>query len=74
MELGATDYLERPEPQDLAWVVDTQMRRVQRSDLSLGLLMPYLAIVYPSRRQKGTLMRVNRSWERCDSVALTKRR
>ena len=28
MDLGATDYLERPEPQDLAWVVDTQMRRV----------------------------------------------
>ena len=28
MELGATDYLERPEPQDLAWIVDTQMRRV----------------------------------------------
>ncbi len=36
--------------------------------------MSYLAIVYPSRRQKGTLMRVNRSWERCDSGALTKRR
>jgi DNA-binding NtrC family response regulator len=27
MDLGATDYLERPEPQDLAWVVDTQIRR-----------------------------------------------
>ena len=28
MDLGAIDYLERPEPHDLAWVVDTQMRRV----------------------------------------------
>lgn len=27
MELGASDYLERPEPQDLAWVVDTQLLR-----------------------------------------------
>jgi FixJ family two-component response regulator len=29
MELGATDYLEGPEPQDLAWVVDTQMHRAE---------------------------------------------
>ncbi len=28
MDLGATDYLERPDPQDMVWVVDTQMRRV----------------------------------------------
>jgi len=28
MDLGALDYLERPEPRDLVWVVDTQMRRV----------------------------------------------
>jgi DNA-binding NtrC family response regulator len=27
MDLGAVDYLERPEPRDLAWVVDTQMLR-----------------------------------------------
>ena len=28
MDLGAVDYLERPKPQDMLWVVDTQMRRV----------------------------------------------
>jgi DNA-binding NtrC family response regulator len=28
MDLGAIDYLERPDPQDMVWVVDTQMRRV----------------------------------------------
>ena len=27
MDLGAIDYLERPEPHDLAWVVDTQILR-----------------------------------------------
>jgi DNA-binding NtrC family response regulator len=27
MDLGAADYLERPEPSDLAWVVDTQILR-----------------------------------------------
>jgi FixJ family two-component response regulator len=27
MELGAVDYLERPEPDDLGWVVETQLRR-----------------------------------------------
>lgn len=27
MDLGATDYLERPEPRDMVWVVDTQMLR-----------------------------------------------
>jgi len=27
MDLGAVDYLERPEPRDLVWVVDTQMLR-----------------------------------------------
>ncbi|MGO8732164.1 MAG: response regulator [Terriglobia bacterium] len=27
MDLGAIDYLERPEPRDLAWVVDTHMPR-----------------------------------------------
>jgi len=27
MDLGAVDYLERPEPRDMAWVVDSQMRR-----------------------------------------------
>lgn len=28
MDLGAIDYLERPEPRDMVWVVNTQMRRV----------------------------------------------
>jgi DNA-binding NtrC family response regulator len=28
MNLGASDYLERPDPQDLLWVLDTEMRRV----------------------------------------------
>jgi DNA-binding NtrC family response regulator len=27
MDLGAIDYLERPEPHDLAWVVETQITR-----------------------------------------------
>ncbi len=27
MDLGASDYLERPEPRDLVWVVNTQMNR-----------------------------------------------
>ena len=27
MELGAVDYLERPEPDHLGWVVETQLRR-----------------------------------------------
>ena len=27
MDLGAIDYLERPDPQDLVWVVDTQILR-----------------------------------------------
>ena len=27
MDLGAIDYLERPEPHDLVWVVDTQILR-----------------------------------------------
>ena len=27
MELGVVDYLERPEPDDLGWVVETQLRR-----------------------------------------------
>jgi len=27
MELGAVDYLERPEPDDLEWVLETQLRR-----------------------------------------------
>ena len=27
MDLGAADYLERPAPNDLAWVVETQIRR-----------------------------------------------
>jgi DNA-binding NtrC family response regulator len=27
MDLGAFDYLEKPEPRDLAWVVDTQILR-----------------------------------------------
>ena len=27
MDLGAVDYLERPEPDDLGWVVETQLRR-----------------------------------------------
>ena len=31
MELGAVDYLERPQPDDLGWVVETQMRRRDRA-------------------------------------------
>jgi DNA-binding NtrC family response regulator len=27
MDLGAIDYLERPDPQDMLWVVSTQIRR-----------------------------------------------
>jgi len=27
MELGAVDYLERPEPDDIVWVLETQLRR-----------------------------------------------
>jgi DNA-binding NtrC family response regulator len=27
MELGAVDYLERPEPDDIEWVLETQVRR-----------------------------------------------
>jgi|ERR1017187_5025763 DNA-binding NtrC family response regulator len=27
MDLGAIDYLVRPEPPDMAWVIDTQLRR-----------------------------------------------
>ena len=29
MDMGAIDYLERPEPHDLAWVVDTQILRTR---------------------------------------------
>jgi DNA-binding response OmpR family regulator len=29
MDLGAMDYLERPEFEDLQWVLETQMRRIQ---------------------------------------------
>jgi DNA-binding NtrC family response regulator len=29
MDLGAIDYLERPDPQDMVWVLETQMRRVE---------------------------------------------
>ena len=36
MDLGATDYLERPDPRDLAWVVETQMRRATAPALSAG--------------------------------------
>ncbi|MGD0130250.1 MAG: response regulator [Terriglobia bacterium] len=28
MDLGAIDYLERPEPEDMAWVVNAQIHRV----------------------------------------------
>ena len=27
MDLGAIDYLESPTPQDMAWILDTQMRK-----------------------------------------------
>lgn len=27
MDLGAVDYLERPEPDDLRWVLETELRR-----------------------------------------------
>ena len=33
MELGATDYLEEPEPWDLAWVVETQLLRSEMGRL-----------------------------------------
>ena len=29
MDLGASDYLERPDPEDVLWVLDTQMRRAE---------------------------------------------
>lgn len=29
MDLGAIDYLERPDPKDMLWVLDTQMRRAE---------------------------------------------
>jgi two-component system NtrC family response regulator len=29
MDLGASDYLERPDPQDMLWVLDTEMRRAE---------------------------------------------
>jgi DNA-binding NtrC family response regulator len=29
MDLGAIDYLERPEPRDIVWVVNTQMHRAR---------------------------------------------
>ena len=29
MDLGASDYLELPDPQDMLWVLDTQMRRAE---------------------------------------------
>ncbi len=29
MDLGAIDYLERPEPQDMVWEVDTQIHRAE---------------------------------------------
>jgi len=29
MELGAVDYLERPEFEDLRWTLETQLRRIQ---------------------------------------------
>jgi FixJ family two-component response regulator len=27
MELGAVDYLERPEPDEIGWMLETQLRR-----------------------------------------------
>jgi DNA-binding NtrC family response regulator len=29
MDLGASDYLERPDPQGMLWVIDTEMRRAE---------------------------------------------
>jgi len=29
MDLGASDYLERPDPRDVLWVLDTEMRRAE---------------------------------------------
>ncbi|SPE31954.1 hypothetical protein SBA2_640045 [Acidobacteriia bacterium SbA2] len=29
MDLGASDYLEQPDPQDMLWVLDTEMRRAE---------------------------------------------
>lgn len=34
MDLGAIDYLERPEPEDVAWVLETQLKRPH--DLLVG--------------------------------------
>jgi DNA-binding NtrC family response regulator len=31
MDAGAIDYLERPDPKDMLWVLDTQMRRAESS-------------------------------------------
>jgi DNA-binding NtrC family response regulator len=31
MDAGAIDYLERPDPEDMLWVLDTQMRRAESS-------------------------------------------
>jgi DNA-binding NtrC family response regulator len=36
MKLGATDYLESPEPRDLAWLVDTQVLRSKAPRFSVG--------------------------------------
>ena len=47
MDLGAIDYLERPEPQDLVWVVDTQMLRGASLDLSIGVAYPVLCNLVP---------------------------
>ena len=32
MDLGAIDYLERPAPEDMVWVLETQARRAQAVD------------------------------------------
>ena len=34
MEIGATDYLERPEPRDLEWAIETQLRRSHALSMS----------------------------------------
>ena len=47
MDMGAVDYLERPEPGDMAWIVDTQMRQARRVDLSARVTDPVLGDLVP---------------------------
>ncbi len=59
MDLGAVDYLERPDPQDMMWVLDTQMRRVEAVDSRGGAnpvarnLVPEVAAGNPQSKERG---------------------